>query len=356
MTLLPIVSLGTQGLKVTRLGYGCMGLTTGYGTKLPDAEISSLLEKVYGNGVSFWDTANVYCYFDPKLNAPVCQEEKIAPSIHKLGRENIVIASKSGIKARGSPTPAFVANSDPAFLREQCEASLKRLKVDCIDLFYIHRIDQNIPIERSMVEMRKLVEEGKVKYIGLSECSANTIRRAHQVHPITCIQMEYSLWCRGIEEEVLPTCKELGIGLVAYAPLGRGFFGGAHKLSLSSGDWRNGQERFQQDENHKMYARVEELAQQKGVTPAQLALAWVQAQQHRAAGVVPIPGTTKEKNLLSNVASASISLTNEEVETLEAAVPKAEGSRYHQSNGMTTWEDDKNPSLTPEEAKALGLA
>ena len=201
---------------------------------------------------------------------------------------------------------------------------------------------------------KKLVEEGKVKYVGLSECSAETLRRAHKIHPVTCIQMEYSLWCRGIEKEVLPTCKELGIGLVAYSPLGRGFFGGAHKTDLAKDDFRNNQERFKQEENHKMYEKVEEIAKKKGATPAQLALAWVQAQQHRAAGVVAIPGTTKEKNLLSNVNSLKIDLTKDEIAALEAAVPAEQGARYSDSDGKG-FEDDKNPPLLPEEAKALGL-
>lgn len=361
--ILPKIKLGSQGLTVSKLGYGCMGLTTAYGNKLPDTEIVSMLEIVYKNGVYFWDTANLYVYPDFwrifKLRSPlVCQEEIIQKAIHGDavgGRENIVIATKTGVTVQVFPKIKIEACGEPAFIRKQCEDSLRRLQVDCLDLFYLHRIDQKIPIEKSMLEMKKLVEEGKIKYVGLSECSAETLRRAHKIHPITCIQMEYSLWCRNIEDEVLPTCKELGIGLVAYSPLGRGFFGGAHKKTdLSKSDFRSQQKRFQQEENHAMYEKVEEIAKKKGATPAQLALAWVEAQQHRAAGVVAIPGTTKEKNLLSNVASLKIELTKEEMKALEDAVPKEQEARYSDSDGKT-FETDQNPPLSAEEAKALGL-
>lgn len=231
---------------------------------------------------------------------------------------------------------------------------MKRLQTDYIDLFYLHRIDQNIPIERSMMEMKRLVEEGKVKYVGLSECSAKTIRRAHKIHPLTAVQLEYSLWCRGIEGEVLQTCKELGIGLVAYSPLGRGFFGGAHKKPLLKSDFRVANERFQNQQNHLMYEEVEKLAESKKATPAQLALAWVQAQQERAAGVVAIPGTTKEANLISNVQSLAIDLSAGDREDLEKAVTEAEGARC-QAGGSQTWEGDNNVELSPEEAAKLGL-
>lgn len=360
MTLLEKIALGTQGLTVTKLGYGCMGLTTAYGTKLPDEEIVSMLEKVYENGVNFWDTANIYAFPDLSrllyFSSPVvCQEEILAKAVHKIGRDNLVLATKTGIEMHVFPSLKLNANGSPAFIRKQCEASLKRLKVDCLDLLYLHRIDQTIPIERSMVELKKLVEEGKVKYVGLSECSAATLRRAHKVHPVSVIQMEYSLWCRNIEADVLPACKELGVGLVAYSPLGRGFFGGSHKQTLDSKDFRNDQERFKSEKNHAMYEKVLQIAQDKGVTPAQLALAWVEAQQDRAAGVVAIPGTTKEKNLISNVQSVSIDLSKEDIEALEAAVPpeEIEGARY--SNYDRSWEYDKNPELSEEEAIELGL-
>lgn len=360
---LPKIALGSQGLQVSKLGFGCMGLTTAYGSKMPDDDIVSLLEKVYEQGCNFWDTANLYVFpqFSRllRLQSPiVCQEEIIQKALHsdKVGRDNIVIATKTGVSLSVFPKIQIQGNGDPAFIRKQCEASLHRLGVDCLDLFYLHRIDQTIPIERTMFEMKKLVEEGKVKYVGLSECSAATLRRAHKIHPISCIQMEYSLWCRGIEKDVLPACKDLGVGLVAYSPLGRGFFGGAHKQELAKDDFRANQARFQQDANHEMYEKIEEIAKAKNATPAQLALAWVEAQQDRAAGVVAIPGTTKEKNLLSNVASVKIELSKEDMAALEAAVPdEAEQAARYSVGGAKTWETDKNPPLTPEEAKDLGL-
>lgn len=242
----------------------------------------------------------------------------------------------------------MTVNGSPSFIREQCEASLKRLGVDCIDLFYLHRIDQTIPIEVSMTEMKKLVEEGKVKYVGLSECSAETIRRAHKIHPITAIQMHYSLWCRGIEKEVLPTCKELGIGLVASSPLGSGFFGGAHKKEFQPGDFRAFDPRFTIEKIQKMYERLEEFAESKGATVPQLALAWVEAQQDRAAGVVPIPGTRKERNLLSNVESLNLTLSKDDMDTMEKIVPWEEVESPVRPD---SWQNENNPKLTAEVAK-----
>jgi aryl-alcohol dehydrogenase-like predicted oxidoreductase len=206
-----------------------------------------------------------------------------------------------------------------------------------------------------MNEMKKLVEEGKIKYVGLSECSADTIRRAHKIHPITAIQMQYSLWCRGIEKEVLPTCKELGIGLVAYGPLGSGFFGGAHKNKFEDGDFRNFDQRFKSEQIQNMYEDLADFAETKGVSVSQLALAWVEAQQDRAAGVVAIPGTTKEKNLLSNMESLQVTLTKQDLDTLEMIVPweAIESGRQIRPD---SWQGDKNPELTAESEKIWGLA
>lgn len=356
---IPKIALGSQGLVVSKLGYGCMGLTTAYGTKLPDEEIVSMLEKVYDQGVTFWDTANLYCYPDPmrifKLQSPIaCQEEIIGKAIKKVGRDKLQIATKTGVQLKVFPTIKIFPDGSPSFIRKQCEASLKRLNTDYIDLFYLHRIDQKIPIEVSMMEMKKLVEEGKIKHVGLSECSAQTIRRAHKIHPLTAVQIEYSLWCRGVEDEVLVTCKELGIGLVPYSPLGRGFFGGAHKQTLQKDDFRSTNDRFTNQANHHMYEAVEKLAEAKNAKPAQLALAWVEAQQDRATGVVAIPGTTKEKNLISNVQSLDIKLSRDDIEALEKVVTEGEGERY---GGETsdTWETDSNPPLSEEQAKRLGL-
>lgn len=332
----------------------------------PDAEIVSLLEKVEKSGVKLWDTANVYVYMDLKrlllLSSPiVCQEEVIGKALEKVGRNEITICTKTGIEFHVFPTLKVTVNGSPSFIRQQCEASLKRLGVESIDLFYLHRIDQDTPIEASMMEMKRLVQEGKVKYVGLSECSASTIRRAHKIHPLTAVQLEYSLWCRGIEKEVLPTCKELGIGLVAYSPLGRGFLGGVKTSDLDKKDWRQNQDRFKGEagaKNTKMLQELEKIAEKKGVTTAQLALAWVEAQQDRCVGVVPIPGTTKEKNLMSNVTSLDIKLSKQDIADMEKAVPweEVDGDRYsHDAAGMATFETEKNRELTPEEAKELGL-
>jgi aryl-alcohol dehydrogenase-like predicted oxidoreductase len=363
-TMMNRIALGKLGLQVSAQGFGCMGLTTAYGTKLPDDEIVDLLCKTTTKyGINFWDTANVYCYSKPsnllRLKSPVaCQEEIIGQAITKVGRENVVIATKTGNLLSVFPSIKLTPYGEPSFLRTQCEASLRRLQVESLDLFYLHRIDQNIPIEVSMWTLKQLVEEKKVKYIGLSECSASTIRRAHKVHPLSAIQMEYSLWTRDIETEILPTCKELGIGLVAYSPLGRGFFGGAHKQAFVSTDFRASMNRFASEKNAQMYDAVQEIAKQKGVSTSQLALAWVQAQEYRlgGAGLVAIPGTTKERNLQSNVEAIKIVLSPTEIDALEKAVPwqEIEGARYDGASS-STWSNDRNPPLTKEIAVKYGI-
>eukprot|EP00178_Gracilaria_changii_P027296 TRINITY_DN85_c0_g2_i1.p1 TRINITY_DN85_c0_g2~~TRINITY_DN85_c0_g2_i1.p1 ORF type:complete len:366 (-),score=81.22 TRINITY_DN85_c0_g2_i1:5516-6613(-) len=359
------IALGSQGLQVSKLGFGCMGLTTAYGAKLPDDQIIALLQKAADLGVTFWDTANLYVYPDfwrlLRFASPVvCQEEIIRHAIENVGRDNIVIATKTGIRLSVFPKISMKADGDPAFIREQCEQSLKRLNVSTIDLFYLHRIDPDIPIEITMTEMKKLVQEGKVKYVGLSEASAEVIERAHKIHPITAVQLEYSLWCRGIEEEIMPLCERLGIGIVAYSPLGRGFFGGASRKKLDSSDFRASQARFQgeaKEKNEKMLQDMESIAQSKGISTAQLALAWVQAQSSRlgGAGLVSIPGTTKEKNLISNAEAMSLELSVDDIAMLEEAVPwkEVEGDRY--GSESTTWETIKNRELTAEEAQKIGV-
>uniref|UniRef100_A0A7S0BI05 NADP-dependent oxidoreductase domain-containing protein n=1 Tax=Rhodosorus marinus TaxID=101924 RepID=A0A7S0BI05_9RHOD len=361
------VKLGSQGLEVSMLGYGCMGLTTAYGPKQPETESIKLLKKSTELGMSFWDTANVYCYPDMskllRFQSPVaCQEEILGRALTNIGRENVTIATKTGLILQVFPKISLTANGDPSFIRKQCEMSLKRLKVDYLDLFYIHRIDPKIPIEITMATMRDLVHEGKVKYVGLSECSAATLRRAHKVHPISCIQMEWSLWCREIEKEIVPTCAELGVGIVAYSPLGRGFFGGELRTasSLTKGDFRKNSERFQEEnfeKNLALLAKVEELAGSKGVSSSQLALAWLlhKADLLNGAGLVPIPGTTKEKNLISNASAINIVLSAEEIKTLEQAVEQnpAQGARGQRD--LVQWENDKNPSLSPSDEEKYGI-
>jgi len=233
-------------------------------------------------------------------------------------------------------------------VRAACEGNLKRLGVDCVDLYYQHRIDKKVPIEVTMGELKKLVEEGKIKYIGLSEASASTIRRAHAVHPITAVQLEWSLWCRDVEEDVIPTCRELGIGIVAYSPLGRGFLSSGAKLveSLSEQDYRKYLPRFQPenlDKNAQIFERVNAMAARKGCTPSQLALAWV---HHQGNDVCPIPGTTKIENFNQNVGAVSMKLTADEIAELEsyAAVGEVLGDRYPQM--ANTWKDSETPPLS----------
>jgi len=357
------VALGTQGLEVSELGYGCMGLTSFYGAKLPDDAVVAMLKKVLENGVNFWDTANVYVYFDYwrllSLKSPiVCQEEIISRALAEVGRDSVVIATKTGIDIKLFPKLMPMANGDPVFVRQQCENSLSRLKVECLDLFYLHRIDQNIPIEITMATMRDLVKEGKVKYVGLSECSAGTLRRAHKVHPISCVQMEYSLWCRDVEDDIIPACAELGIGLVAYSPLGRGFFSDdmTKDKKYGAGDYRASQPRLvgeNLEKNYEALERVKQMAKDKDCSVSQLALAWVKHKSGllKGAGLVAIPGTTKEKNLVSNVEAMDVELSESEMDALEAAVPREQivGKRYPE--GQPHYSGDNNKELPPEEAE-----
>ncbi|XP_071938351.1 probable aldo-keto reductase 2 isoform X2 [Coffea arabica] len=236
---------------------------------------------------------------------------------------------------------------DPAHVRAVCEGSLKRLGLDCIDLYYQPRIDTNVPIEVTVGEFKKLVEEGKIKYIGLSEASASTIRRAHAVHPITAIQLEWSLWSRDVEEEIIPTCRELGIGIVAYSPLGRGFFSSGPKLveNLTDDDYRKHMPRFQAENlehNKNLYERVNAIASRKGCTPSQLALAWV---HHQGNDVCPIPGTTKIENLDQNIGALSVKLSAEEMAELESiASAGVKGERYGPE--VSTWQNSETPPLS----------
>ncbi|PON95587.1 Aldo/keto reductase/potassium channel subunit beta, partial [Trema orientale] len=262
-------------------------------------------------------------------------------------RERVQLATKFGIKF-SDDGENFEVRGDPAYVRAACEASLKRLGVDCIDLYYQHRIDTRVPIEVTVGELKKLVEEGKIKYIGLSEASASTIRRAHAVHPISAVQLEWSLWSRDVEEDIIPTCRELGIGIVAYSPLGRGFMSSGPKLldTLSNDDFRKNLPRFQPENlehNQKIFDRVNEIATRKGCTPSQLALAWV---HHQGNDVCPIPGTTKIENFNSNVGALSVKLTPEEIAELEslASADAVKGDRY--DNSLNTWKDSETPPLS----------
>ncbi|XP_063941751.1 probable aldo-keto reductase 2 isoform X2 [Daucus carota subsp. sativus] len=258
-------------------------------------------------------------------------------------RDKVELATKFGIRM---DSQIREVRGEPEYVRSACEASLKRLQIDCIDLYYQHRVDVRVPIEVTMGELKKLVEEGKIKYVGLSEASASTIRRAHAVHPITAVQLEWSLWSRDVEEDIIPTCRELGIGIVAYSPLGRGFLSGGSDMvaSLSNGDFRKHLPRFQAENlehNKKLFDRVNEIALKKGCTPSQLALSWV---HHQGTDVCPIPGTTKIENLMQNIGALSVKLTTEEMAELESIAASVRGDRY--SSPASTYLNSETPPLS----------
>ncbi|XP_058738646.1 probable aldo-keto reductase 1 [Vicia villosa] len=332
--LIPHVALGTQGFQVSKLGFGCMGLSGAYNDPLPEQDGISVIHYAFTQGITFFDTANVY-------GVDGANEILVGKALKELPREKIQLATKFGI-SRGDG-PGFGGMSikgSPEYVRSCCEASLKRLGVEYIDLYYQHRVDTSVPIEDTVGELKKLVEEGKVKYIGLSEASPDTIRRAHAVHPITAVQIEWSLWTRDIEDEIVPLCRELGIGIVPYSPLGRGFFGGKGVLeNVPAVSTLASHPRFQAEnlkKNKNIYDRIESLGKKHGCTPAQLALAWVLQQGQ---DVVPIPGTTKIKNLDQNLGALSVKLSEEELSEISAAVPVDDiaGSRYYLGLDHFSW-------------------
>ncbi|KAJ9541539.1 hypothetical protein OSB04_028045 [Centaurea solstitialis] len=334
---IPRVKLGSQGLEVSAQGLGCMGMSAFYGAAKPEPDMIKLIHHAINAGVTFLDTSDMY---GPKTN-----EILLGKALKGGIREKVELATKFGIKFEGGVREVC---GDPAYVRSACEASLKRLNVDCIDLYYQHRIDTRLPIEITMGELKKLVEEGKIKYVGLSEASASTIRRAHAVHPITAIQLEWSLWTRDVEEEIIPTCRELGIGIVAYSPLGRGFLSSGPKMleKLEDGDFRKYLPRLQPENlehNKILFERVNEIAAKKGCTPSQLALAWI---HHQGNDVVPIPGTTKIENLEQNIGALSVKLTAEEMAELEsiASADAVKGGRY--AAGISTYLDSDTPPLS----------
>eukprot|EP00249_Psilotum_nudum_P003889 c17388_g1_i1 orf=505-1524(-) len=335
---IPSVKLGTQGLEVPVLGLGCMGLSAFYGPPVPDEQGIDLIKYAFEKGVTFFDTSDIY--------GPFTNEILVGKALKYLPREKVQLATKFGNVMEGG---TMVVKGDAAHVRKACEDSLKRLDVDYIDLYYQHRVDTTVPIEETVGELKKLVEEGKVKYIGLSEAGVDTIRRAHAVHPISAVQLEWSLWTRDVEDDIIPTCRELGIGIVPYSPLGRGFFcGKAIVESLDSADTRLlRQPRFQGEnleKNKIIYERIVALARKHGCTPGQLALAWV---LHQGNDVAPIPGTTKKKNFDENLASIHVKLSKEELEEISSAVPESEvaGMRYTDELYKRTWKFAVSPPL-----------
>ena len=314
--------LGRSGLTVSALGLGCMGMSDFYGPR-DDAQSMDTLNRALELGVTFWDTSDAY--------GPHRNEELVGRAICGR-REKVTVATKFGIVRTPDDPARREISGRPEYVRSACEASLKRLGTDVIDLYYQHRVDPNTPIEDTVGAMGQLVKEGKVRYLGLSEAGAETIRRAHKVHPIAALQNEYSLWSRDPEDEILALLRELGIGLVAYSPLGRGFLTGQIKKfdDLAPDDFRRFSPRFQPenfDKNLELVARINEIAKQKGCTPGQLALAWVLAQ---GKDIVPIPGTKRRQYLEENVGALEVKLTAEDLKRIDEVAPKgaAAGGRY----------------------------
>ena len=312
--------LGTQGLTVSAIGLGCMGMSGLYGP-LDEIESMATLHRALDLGINFLDTSDVY--------GPHTNEELVGRALAPH-RNKVIIATKFGIQRYPDGTRSV--SGRPEYVQAACDASLKRLGIDTIDLYYQHRVDPKTPIEETVGAMAELVKAGKVRYLGLSEAGIQTIRKAHAVHPISALQTEYSLWSRDPEDEILPTVRELGIGFVAYSPLGRGFLTGQIRkpTDLAADDWRHSSPRFQGENfqlNLDLVTKIEELAEKKKVKASQLALAWVLAQGD---DIVPIPGTKRRSYLEENAAAAEIKLTQEELAALDAIAPRgaAKGERY----------------------------
>jgi len=320
--------LGRQGLEVSAIGLGCMGMSEFYGPT-DEAESNATIQRAIDLGVTLLDTADMY--------GPFKNEILVGRAI-KGRRDRVVIATKFG-NMRGPDGSFLGVNGRPEYVRAACAASLERLGVTTIDLYYQHRVDRTVPIEETVGAMAELVREGKVRYLGLSEASPATIRRGNKVHPITALQTEYSLWTRDPEDEILPTCRELGIGFVAYSPLGRGFLSGRFRKfeDLPPEDFRRNHPRFQGEnfqKNLDLVAKVEQISREKGCTPAQLALAWLLAQ---GPDIVPIPGTKQRRYLEENVRALEVVLTPADLRRIEEVAPKGitAGARYSEAGMLT---------------------
>jgi len=317
--------LGNSGLEVSEIGLGCMGMSFGYGTAIDKQAAISIIRKAYELGITFFDTAEIY---GPFLNEEVVGEA-IAPF-----RDQVVVATKFGFNYVDGQSTGL--NSKPAYIRQRVEGSLKRLKVETIDLLYQHRIDPEVPIEEVASTVKDLIREGKVKYFGMSEAGVNNIRKAHAIQPVSALQSEYSLWWREPETKTFATLEELGIGFVPFSPLGKGFLTGKIDINteFSKNDFRNGIPRFNEENrlaNMALVELVKEIALQKSATPAQIALAWINAQKP---WIVPIPGTTKIHRLEENVGSVHVTLTVDDLTKIQNALSAIEivGHRYPESS------------------------
>jgi aryl-alcohol dehydrogenase-like predicted oxidoreductase len=313
--------LGNQGLEVSEIGLGCMGMSEFYGTPDEDESVATI-HRAIELGVTFIDTADMY--------GPFTNEKLVGKAIVDC-RDQVVLATKFGNEREEDGTRLGV-NGRPDYVRKACDASLQRLGVDHIDLYYQHRVDTDTPVEETWGAMKELVEAGKVRYLGISEAAPETIRKANSVHQITALQTEYSLWSRDVEDEILPTVRELGIGFVAYSPLGRGFLTGQIQNfeDLPEGDYRRSSPRFQGEnfeKNLELVEKVREIAEEKGIAPSQLAISWL---LHQGEDIVPIPGTKRRKYLEENAAAPGIELSDEELSRIDEAAPKgvAAGERY----------------------------
>jgi aryl-alcohol dehydrogenase-like predicted oxidoreductase len=325
----PLEHRKLASLEVPAIGLGCMGMSAFYGTT-DEGEALATIDRALELGCNFLDTAEAY--------GPFTNEELVGKAIAGR-RDEFVIATKfaSRIEEGEDGELKRILDGSPANVRRSIEGSLKRLGTDHVDLYYLHRVDPDTPIEETVGAMGELVEEGKVRHLGLSEAAPETLRRGHAEHPITALQTEYSLWTRDVEQEILPACRELGIGFVAYSPLGRGFLSGRFKSpeELDENDFRRSGPRFQGESlqvNLRLVAKVEELASEKGCTPGQLALAWVLA---RGEDIVPIPGTKRRQYVEENIAAAEVELSAQDLTRIEAELPEVSGDRYDRA-GMAT--------------------